>query len=264
MDLESNKQEFDYVRKFYGGLQAAIGTDEDGDTVLYNNYFPGVFLRLYNEIFEYLPFSREHFDKHERLQEIITEFELDKEAFWNLVVYLYDYTSDACQNMLVEQPSSQDIIEEIARLTDGTKKLTSITIETENKEKITITDPVILKHIEFEFDYVKLSPIELSTFTSRPLKEIDKTDARRKTSYFYAKQLVDFFGLEGFDKIKRRQGASVSNKEKELILSLLYVCKFMDNPESYLDTGYFNKLMKDYSGSKMNMSHRYEFTIPSY
>jgi len=262
MNIENSN--FRYIRNYFANFQAVLTDDEEGKTFLLNNYFPEVFLCLYSSILEKITFTKDDFEKHERLQELLSEFELDKEAFWNLVIYLYDYTSDSCKNMLVEQPSSEDLIQELASLTDGKEKLTSITLVTESKKKLTVTDPVILKYLELEFDYSKLTQTELSLFFTRFLKDADKADARRKSSYFFANQLIKFFGLEQFDKIKRRKGASVSNKEKELLLSLLYVCKFMDNPESYLDTGYFNKLMKDYSGSEMNMSEKYEFTIPSY
>ena len=34
-----------------------------------------------------------------------------------------------------------------------------------------------------------------------------------------------------------------------------------DNPENYLELGYYNKLMKDFKGLSMNMSHKYELEI---
>ena len=93
----------------------------------------------------------------------------------------------------------------------------------------------------------------------RPLSAAEKADSRRKVSYFFARQLILFLQIEG--TIKRRGKATISNKEKELILCLLYVCKFADNPENYLDLGYYNKLMKDFKDLSMNMSHKYELEI---
>lgn len=252
-----NDKTFDYVCKFFGEFQAAIGPDEDGYMILYNGYYPMSFYKTYNDVLKSLPFTRKEFDDHEHLQELITEFELDKEAFWKLVVYLYDYITDACKNTLTPQKSSQEVLDELKELNNGEDKFTSITIETKTGKKLTVTDSTILKCLIFDFDFDRLREWERIT-TLRPLIESDKEDTRRKAGYFFLEHLVKFFGLDDFPQIKRRKGASVSNKEKELILALLYVCKFMDNPESFLDTGYFRKLKKDYEGSKLNMSNKYE------
>lgn len=260
--MKIDDKEMEYVRLFYGKFQAAMGMDEDGCYLL-NNYYPDIFLHFYDSIMESLPFKRQRFDEHDRVKKILKELELDIEAFWNLIVYLYDYTNDACKNLLATQPSSEERLNELADFVNN-NKLTSVTIVTENKKKLTITDPAILKGLDFSFDAEKLSIQDKATFNLRPCIEMDKEDSRRNISYFFSQHLIQFFGLEQFDKIQRRKGASVSNKEKELILSLLYVCKFMDNYDSYLDTGYFNKLMKDYNGEKMNLSDKYEMTTLPY
>ena len=196
-----------YVFLYFGNYQAITETDEDGNTFLVNTWYPVGFAHWYEDILQSIPFKKEDYDRHERLQELLEELNLNKESFWGLVLYLYDYVTDACKNLLSPQKTHKEILNEF-------------------------------------------------------LSAADKADSRRKTSYFFAQSLAAFLQIPGISSAKRRQGANLSNKEKELILCLLYVCKFADNPENYLDLGYFNKLMKDFKGLEMNISHKYELEIP--
>ncbi len=122
---------------------------------------------------------------------------------------------------------------------------------------------MILDWLAIRLQEEKMSNRQKQRFNSelRPLSAAEKADSRRKISYFFAYQLTQFLQIEGISNIKRRGKATISNKEKELILCSLYVCKFADNPENYLDLGYYNKLMKDFKGLSMNMSHKYELEI---
>ena len=50
-----------------------------------------IFCRKYNGFLQQLPpkVTEETFYKHEKLQEYLTKLNLDKEAFWGLIIYIY-------------------------------------------------------------------------------------------------------------------------------------------------------------------------------
>lgn len=140
----------------------------------------------------------------------------------------------------------------------------SLTFKTTNRKTYTLSDKLILDFLAIYLQEEKMSDLQKRRYHNelRPLSIAEKADSRRKVSYFFAQQLSKFLQIEGISTIKRRRKATISNKEKELILCLLYVCKFADNPENYLDLGYYNRLMKDYQGLSMNVSNKYELGIP--
>ena len=250
-----------YVLKFFGSCQANVYTDEDGNTYLMNTWYPVGFAHWYEDILKSIPFKRSDYDKHERLQELLTVLNLDKESFWGLILYLYDYVTDACKNLLVPQKTHQETYNEFCEFLEQNPRIESLTFKAANKKAYTLSDKLILDFLSVYLQKEKMSDRQKQRFNSglRPLSAAEKADSRRKVSYFFARQLILFLQIEG--TIKRRGKATISNKEKELILCLLYVCKFADNPENYLDLGYYNKLMKDFKDLSMNMSHKYELEI---
>lgn len=249
-----------YVLKYFGSYQAILEKDEDGNTYLMNTWYPVGFAHWYEDILKSIPFKKSDYDKHERLQELLTELNLDKDAFWGLTLYLYDFVTDACKNLLSPQKTHIQIYEEFIDFVKSNPNITSITFETADKKKITLSDPLLIDILSLEFIPNNLNSSKKMELASglHTLSPAEKADSRRKTSYFFALQLSLFLQIEGVSSIKRREKANLSNKEKELILCLLYVCKFADNPENYLDLGYYNKLMRDFKDQKMNMSHKYE------
>lgn len=263
MILDIDNPLLTYVLKYFGSYQAILETDEDGKTYLMNTWYPVGFAHWYEDILKSIPFKRSGYDKHERLQELLTELNLDKESFWGLILYLYDYTTDACKNLLVPQKTHQETYNEFCAFLEQNPHIESLTFKTTNKKTYTISDKLILDFLAIRLQEEKMSNRQKQRFNSelRPLSATEKADSRRKIGYFFARQLTQFLQIEGISNIKRRGKATISNKEKELILCSLYVCKFADNPENYLDLGYYNKLMKDFKGLSMNMSHKYELEI---
>lgn len=253
-----------YVLKYFGSCQAIIDTDEDGNTCLVNTWYPIGFAHWYDDILKSIPFKRSDYDKHERLQELLTEMNLDKESFWGLILYLYDYTIDSCKNILAPQKTHKEIYNELCTFLEQNPHIGSLIFKTANKKTYTLSDKLILDFLAIYLQEEKMSDLQKRRYHNelRPLSIAEKADSRRKVSYFFAQQLSQFLQIEGISTIKRRRKATISNKEKELILCLLYVCKFADNPENYLDLGYYNRLMKDYQGLSMNVSNKYELEIP--
>ena len=168
---------------------------------------------------------------------------------------MYDYTIDSCKNILAPQKTHKEIYNELCTFLEQNPHIDSLTFKTTNRKTYTLSDKLILDFLAIYLQEEKMSDL-------RPLSIAEKADSRRKVSYFFAQQLSKFLQIEGISTIKRRRKATISNKEKELILCLLYVCKFADNPENYLDLGYYNRLMKDYQGLSMNVSNKYELGIP--
>ena len=253
-----------YVIKYFAEYQAALWADEDGYMELLNNWYPQNFAYWYDEILKAVPFKRADFEKHERLQELIAELGLEKESFWGLLLYLYDYVTDACKNILAPQKRPKEIYDEMLDFLQRNQNLTSVTFKTEEGKSFTLANKLILKNLSISVSEEDMNPVDRQLYLSDliPLTPGEKADSRRKASYFFAKSWASFFQIVGIISLKRREKSSISNKEKELILCLLYVCKFADNPENYLDLGYFNKLMRDFKGEEMNHSMKYENPLP--
>lgn len=264
MALQENDILLQYVKLHFGKNQAALEMDEEGRTYLLNAYYPVGFANWYEDILRTIPFKREDYDKHERLQELLTDLGLDKDAFWGLALYLYDYVTDACKNLLSPNKTHIEKFNEFLDSIKANPNVTSITFETSDKKKIVLSDALLIDVLSMEFKIENFTPAQKMQFENDliPLSPSEKADSRRKTSYFFAYHLSSFLQIEGVSNIKRRNKAQLSNKEKELILCLLYACKFADNPENYLDLGYYNKLMKDFKDQRMNMSHKYDLEIP--
>ena len=257
---ESKDPRMAYVIEYFAKLQAVLMPYEDGYVELLNNWFPQYFAYWYGEIEQAVPFRRTDFEKHERLQELVVELGLEKESLWGLTLYLYDYVSDACKNELVPQKRPKEIYGELEEFMKQNDKLASVTFKAENGKSFTLTNSLVLKYLLDSILNGNIDDVNklYQHFNLTPLAPGEKADSRRKASYFFAKCWVDFLQIEGVVSLKRRKDSTISNKEKELILCLLYVCKFADNPENYLDLGYFNKLMRDFKGEQMNLALKYE------
>ena len=129
-----------YVIKYFAEYQAALWADEDGYMELLNNWYPQNFAYWYDEILKAVPFKRTDFEKHERLQELIVELGLDKESFWGLLLYLYDYVSDACKNILAPQKRPKEIYDELQDFLQRNQNLTSVTFKTEEGKSFTLAN----------------------------------------------------------------------------------------------------------------------------
>lgn len=247
----------DYVQRCYWGVHAKFMEDEEGSIFPTTASYYIAFFHWYNDIVSTVPFKRDDYDNHERLQELLDEFQLDKEKFWYLTLYLYDYITDCCKNLFAELPSGEDKLKEFGDFILE-NEIVSITVTAANKKKKTISGKALTDYITINFDFDKLSLKDKWSFYGRGLGTAQKEENRRKINYFFAKDMAAFLKLKGITPLKRRAKAAISNKEKELILCLLYICKFADNSENYLDLGYYNGLIKDYKGSTMNWSQKYE------
>ena len=257
---ESKDPRMAYVIEYFAKLQAVLMPYEDGYVELLNNWYPQYFAYWYGEIEQAVPFRRTDFEKHERLQELVVELGLNKESLWGLTLYLYDYVSDACKNLLVSQKRPQEIYADLQDFMQKSGGLASVTFKSATGKSFTLSAKLLLKYLSVSVSEEAMNAVDKQLYLSDliPLGPGEKADSRRKASYFFAKCWVDFLQIEGVVSLKRRRDSTISNKEKELILCLLYVCKFADNPENYLDLGYFNKLMRDFKGEQMNLALKYE------
>ena len=250
-----------YVVRYFAEYQAVVLEDEYGDPHLENNWFPAVFAYHYDAIVASVPFMRERYEAHGRLRELLAELALNPESFWGLTLYLYDYVADACQNRLATRKSAKETYQDLRDFLASNGPMKRITYKAENGKTFTLTDSLLLKYLSLTLAEERMSDFDKYMYDNEvcAVSPADKADSGRKASYFFAQCLRKFLDMKGVSSAKRRQGASISNKEKELILCVLYVCGFASNPENYLDLGYYNKLMKDYEGERMNGSAKYEF-----
>lgn len=188
MALKQDNPLLAYVFQHFAKYQAVVETDEDGFTYLINSWYPMGFAHWYEDIVKSIPFKREDYDKHENLQKLLTELDLNKESFWGLTLYLYDFITDACKNLLSPQKNHRDIYNEfVAFMRENHSEVNSITFETTSKKKITLTDPLLLDVLRMEF--------ELQNFTSKQQKKQipeERPAISLLTTYLYSYRLMEY------------------------------------------------------------------------
>ena len=210
MALTSEDPLMAYVFLYFGNCQAITDTDEFGDTYLVNPWYPVGFAHWHEEILQSIPFKRADYDKHERLQELLKEMNLNKESFWGLILYLYDYVMDACKNLLTPQKTHQDIFKEFSDFYHvNANEIQSITLKTAN-QSYTLSDRLILDFLSLKFHEEQMNQIQKKEFydNARRLSAAEKADSRRKCSYFFALQLTQFLQIEGISTIKKERKPS--------------------------------------------------------
>ena len=69
-----------YVVRYFAEYQAVVLEDEYGDPRLENNWFPAVFAYHYDAIVASVPFTRERYEAHGRLRELLAGLALNPES----------------------------------------------------------------------------------------------------------------------------------------------------------------------------------------
>lgn len=216
---------------------------------------PYLYFKQRNEILKSLPFKREHFDSFDILQESIKELNLNANALFEFIAFLYnqiEFTTDTAKDIqelkkLILKKEIRDKLKSIAK-TDIEKPIkTNITIEITDFYNYNVPEYLNCqnkKHIEQTY-------IFNTTYTNRH------------------KQYMMIKNLEiGLPTVIRKNGVQYTNKERDFYLRIIYLCKYLyGNPEDVCFTKYnsgtFNQLMRVFEPIDCSLLES-DFSIESY
>ena len=158
------------------------------------SYAPHVFKKRYNLGKLKPPFTINEYLKNEKIQSVLSKFQLDIEKFWYLMLYIYDNSYDLCKTGIeIEQDKSIDLL--IGLLDKYPDKKITITIG-RGKESIELKDTVsnLSRYIDWntlliDLDHKKLMSGKL--YTKGLANTIWAYDFTRKLLYFLEGKQID-------------------------------------------------------------------------
>lgn len=254
-----------YINDFCDKHFSYMDVDEyTGEPTPHYSLVPDQFVNNYDKTLTTLPkhFNRKEYDNFKALQKQIQYFQLDKEAFWYFLVFLYSRTNSYFKN---KWSSYGDKIKETnqfitAKINEGLK----VTF-TSGRRKIEITDPFILKSLFATFqlpenywqDIKIVHPIikkgqwqNIVTLKEYNPAWVEPEEAtERKKSYFVIKTIADELIHE------RPEGVAYTNQEKILYLCILYLCQYLigdtTKEYTYKNVAPVSQLLKDFEGTEV-------------
>ncbi len=207
------------------------------------------FIKRYNEKKLTHYFTYDDFLKNVDIKNLMKHFNLDKEKFWLLLLFAYDYSESLCINGINVAPSACEQIESLIESVNliikdfswehGTtlKKETKITLSAKGEKNIIIDNPTALHFIADTLtEKLNNEPIWREHFIMNNHKPLEESRSMSDSPYIYyfAKMFLNFFNVEQSVKSKRKKGAAHAIKELELISHLIYFTKLSTN-EKWLD-----------------------------
>jgi len=229
------------------------------------------------------PCSRDEYDKNLEIQKILTKFKLDKDSFWGLILYLYDYVSDAISEKIlpvriapIESPeqTSEETIKEvphthhdnITKFIESMKGAATINVTSKRGDVFTLQDRYVIKylnHLLLEYNNLPLASRDKNIFTKMRFEEADHDSVKERTmreeSYHFANMIYSF--VKEVALIDRKRENVITNKEKNLILNLLVLFGYYEENITK-DKRNFDKLMDTFKDKKLPPSIKYTVCIP--
>ena len=216
---------------------------------------PYLYFKQRNEILKSLPFKREHFNSFDILQESIKELNLNANALFEFIAFLYNQIEFTIKTAKDIQELKQRILKKNTR--DKLKYFAKTEIEKPINNYFTF-------EITNSYNYnIK----EYSNFENK--KSIEQMYIFNTTYTNRHKQYMMVKNLEmGLPTVIRRNGVQYTNKERDFYLRIIYLCKYLyGNPENVCFTKYnsgtFNQLMRVFEPIDCSLLES-DFSITSY
>lgn len=186
-------------------------------------------------------YKYEDYIKDKDLQAIINGLKLNSDAFWLLIIFLFDYAYSICLSGFTIKDSSQRTIEKFLKLIpDNDDSEMNLSISTPNG-KLDISDSrtisILMNWIKQGYDrdkeVIKGYSIEEAQDIFNP-----KEESRSVLIWYFASLLKYFFEINPQFSGRAKKGAGVSLNKNLLISKLIYHTRlstnrnFLDDPES--------------------------------
>lgn len=189
-------------------------------------------------------FTYDEYIKNQEIQKLLQELELDKEKFWYLILFAYDYSESLCINGIDVSPSAYEQLKTLI------EKITQCGIKFDLNNGCTLGKDIKLKvHIEGETKpFIIDNPNAIclliascqSELKSKPWHEqyiMNHREPLKKSKslkdsphiYYFAKIFLNFFDTVESIRNKRKEGAKHSLKEMDIASRLVYLTKLSTN-----------------------------------
>lgn len=230
------------------------------------------FTRRYNEGKLTGLFKYEDYLKNIEIQELITTLGLDKDKFWLLILFIYDFSESLCISGIDFSPSPN---EQLQRFVDAVNscvtdfdqdngttmnKKVKMEIHIEGiKKPITINDPTAIHFIvdscERRMENDNTWNVPFMNY-QQPLEK-SKEFKDSPYIYFFATMFLCFFNMQPQIRNLRKKGAKHSLKEMELASRLVHFTKLSTN-KAWLEIE--NDFLKGYLKQYKNLDLTYRYS----
>lgn len=228
------------------------------------------FVKRYNnkELTNY--FTYEEYIKNEEIQKLLKELELDKDKFWFLILFAYDYSESLCINGVDVAPSAYEQLQTLINainpcvtdfdLENGSTIDREIKMEVRiegMKKPIIIDSPtaihLLIDSCETRMEEEHMENLYIMNYR-KPLKE-SKSLKDSPHIYYFTKMFLNFFDRTESIRNKRKKGAKHSLKEMEIASRLVYFTKLSTN-KTWLDIE--NETLKVFIKQYKNLDLNYK------
>ena len=202
-----------------------------------------IFVKRFNEKRLTHYFSYEDYIKDDEIQKLIKYLELDRDKFWFLLLFIYDYSESLCINGYDVAPCAneqlykmvlaiQQIVKDFNEHTGATlNKDAKITLSIKGQKSIVIDNPTAL-HLLAETIDQRLDDMDLTeTYRMNYCKRLPDSKPMSDSPhiFYFAQMFLKLFDRQKSIIDKRKKGAKHSVKELELVSRLVYFTKLSTN-----------------------------------
>lgn len=216
-------------------------------------------------------FTYKDYMEDKNFQELLQhkQINFDAEKFWYLLRFIYDYTWGQCMNGHKLTESCTDQLNSFSKAIFSNyemfrpKTKQTLILYTDDKPCIKIDNPDAIRLLAQLWETYKPkdenSILELKQTNGTMLTESNLiltlqsttgatlTESNGIQAFFSAQMFVDFFDIYSMDK---KNGAKLSDKQKELISYFWYFTGIVSNSSVLASTEYFKAIWKRYKNYK--------------
>ena len=201
------------------------------------------FVKRYNNKSLTHYFTYQKYIENTDIQKLIKFFELDRNKFWFLLLFIYDYSESLCINGYNVAPCANEqlykmsqailqIVKEFDEHTGATlNKETKITLSIKGEKSIVIDNPTALHLLAETIDH-RLDDMDLTeTYRMNYCKRLPDSKPMSDSPhiFYFAQMFLQLFNKQKSIVDKRKKGAKHSVKELELVSRLVYFTKLSTN-----------------------------------
>ncbi|WP_251621138.1 hypothetical protein [Odoribacter lunatus] len=274
MILEIDDECLEYVKLYCFKYLNSFEIDEEtGEAIQYPSDIPEVYLKHYNhsemEEEEFrdkyknliIPegktfkqykqslslkgsFTYAAYQKNKEMQELLRDkkINLDSEKFWHLLRFIYDYTWGECMNGIKVTPSCMEQLTSFSEAVRSDSETKQRLVLYANKKQYVIDNQLAIELLAQLWDNYKAN-YNCRELHACPVTEETQTTSNGIWAFVSAKMFIDFFKILPMGK---RQGAKVSEKQKELIAHFWYFTGIVSNENILYSNDYFKAIWKRY------------------
>ncbi len=201
-------------------------------------------------------FKYEDYLNNKEIQKTVDALGIDKVKFWNLILFIFDYSYCACLEGYKAKETHNNQVKKTLN-TINEKEVTKITLNIKGKHNLVIDDPKVLEYISSLLaEGVENNSIDKKGNDEHNVSLIDLTEQSAVSNSahiaYFAKMFVTFFENNPQFKGRQKKGEIISYNKLLLISKIIYFTRLSRNKnfdESEDTLKGFLKQYKDYKGN---------------